>query len=104
MWFLIAAGVVAITYILPQTRDMVKDVPWMPLAVVVNLGLISESINSIAKTMDLDTEEQWVIEVLQDPTVKPSVRRNLKGVTLVKRKKRRINESHALQKQDAEEN
>ena len=96
----------------------------MPLAVGVGLGLISESLNGLSdslnngiKSIGTDSmahfEERYDLEVLQDPSVKPSViwgrigdqvvKRNFKGVTLVKRK-RRINENNALQKQDAESN
>lgn len=117
MWFFIAAGVVGLASILPQTRNKVKDVPWMPIAITVGLGVLSQSLNNAIKSIGTESmatfEERYDLEVLQDPSVKPSVvwghigdqvvRRNLKGVTLVKRK-RRINESDALQKQDAEEN
>lgn len=39
---LIAAGVV-LASVLPQSRNRIQEVPWMPLAVAVGLGLISES-------------------------------------------------------------
>ena len=112
MWFLFAAGAIAFASVLPQTRDKVKDMPWMPIAVTLGLGFLGNSIKSIGTESMATFEERYDLELLQDPTVKPSavwghigdqvVRRNFKGVTLVKRK-RRIKQSVALQKPKADE-
>ena len=79
----------------------------MPLAVGVGLSLMADSIKSIGTDMSDSVksigthsmqqfEERYTVEVMQDAEVEPSklwghfgeqvVRRNFKGVTLVKRK------------------
>lgn len=74
MWFIIAAGVV-LASILPQSRNQIKEVPWMPLTVAVGLGLISESLNGLSdslnnslKSIDAERlaafEERYDIELL----------------------------------------
>ena len=47
MWFLLAAGAIGLASVLPQTRDKAKDVPWMPIAVIVGLGFLGDGIKSI---------------------------------------------------------
>jgi len=72
MWFVIAAGAAALAHILPQTRNQVKDVPWMPLAIAVGLGVLSDSINNGIKSIGTESmahfEERYDTEVLQDAT------------------------------------
>lgn len=79
----------------------------MPLAVVVGLSLMADSIRCIGADMAdsvqsigthsmQEFEERYTVEVMQDAEVEPSkfwgligeqvVRRKFKGVTLVKRK------------------
>lgn len=96
---LCAAGAVVTAAGLPQTRAVVKDVPWMALAVVVGCGLLCDGIDNRIRWMGSDGpeeyEETYTVEVLQDPTVRPSpfwghvgeqvLRRNLRGFTVVKR-------------------
>lgn len=115
MWFLLAAGAIGLASVLPQTRDKVKDVPWMPIALTVGLGVLSDSLNNGIKSIGTDSmaafEERYDLEVLQDPDVKSSafwghvgdqvVRRNFRGVTLVKRK-RIIKQNDVLQKKKHE--
>ncbi len=76
MWFTIAAGAAALASVLPQTRNQLKDMPWMPLAVAAGLGVLSDSINNGIKSIGTESmarfEETYDIEVLQDATVKPS--------------------------------
>ena len=88
MWFTIAAGV-GLTAILPQTRNQVKDVPWMPTALAVGLGFLSDSINNVTKTKSIGTASMSHFE---NGTTS-------KGVTVVKRR-HRIYWGNALQ-QDA---
>ena len=76
MWSTIAAGAAALAYVLPQTRNQLKDMPWMPLAVAAGLGVLSDSISNGIKSIGTESmarfEERYDIEVLQDATVKPS--------------------------------
>ena len=63
MWFIFAgaAGVVALTSI-PQTRNQVKDVPWMAIALAVGLGAVSDSIKNIGTKSRAHFEEPYDIE------------------------------------------
>ena len=44
LWLLIAVGAAVTASVCPQTREKVKDVPWMPLAVFVGLGVLSKKV------------------------------------------------------------
>ena len=46
-WLFFAAGAVVTASLLPHTRDKVKDVPWLAVAVAVGLGVMADSIKSI---------------------------------------------------------
>ena len=46
-WLLIAAGAVVTASVHPQSRAAAKDVPWMPLAVVVGLSVFGDKLKSI---------------------------------------------------------
>ncbi len=49
-WLFYAAGAVVTASLLPRTRDKVKEVPWVPVAVAVGLGVLVDSIKSIGST------------------------------------------------------
>lgn len=100
-WLIIAAGVVAIAHLFPQSRDKVKDVPWLSIGIVVGLRAVADSIDNVVKKIGsestADSEERFDIEVLQDSTVptprvlghvgNQEVQGNLTGLTLVKRRR-----------------
>ena len=46
-WLYIAAGTLVTASLLPQSRERVKDVQWMPVAVAVGLAVLGESVKSI---------------------------------------------------------
>ena len=74
MWYFIAAGVVAVISVLPQTREQVKDVPWTPIALIVGLGVLSDSLNESIRGVGTHSmaraAERYDIEPI--PTIKPS--------------------------------
>lgn len=100
-WMNIAAGVVAIAHLFPQSRDKVKDVPWLAIAIVVGLRVVADSISNgvkkIGTVSTADFEERFDIEVLQDSTVQTprglghvgnqEVQGNFTRLTLVKRRR-----------------
>ena len=57
MWLFVAAGIVAVASVLPQTRAEVSKVDWMPLAVLFGLCALSGSIDTMTERMrgSLDT-------------------------------------------------
>lgn len=58
LWLLIAVGAAVTASVCPQTREKVKDVPWMPLAVLVGLGVLREKIDDGLETFGTDIAQQ----------------------------------------------
>lgn len=87
LWLFYAAGAVVTASLLPHTRDKVKEVPWLPVAVAVGLGVLADSIKSIGT----DSVQQFEIkpslaEGAQYKAFGNMTPSNVKGVTLIKRK------------------
>lgn len=47
MWLMIAAGAVAIASMVPRSRDLLKDIPLLPIAVAAGLDVLSDSLRNI---------------------------------------------------------
>ena len=45
-WFLIAVGAAVTVSVHPQSREMVKDVPWLPLAIAVGLAAVGDGLKN----------------------------------------------------------
>lgn len=48
-WMLVIVGAAVAASVHPQSRDRVKNVPWMPLAVAVGLGALGDGLHNFGK-------------------------------------------------------
>ena len=107
MWVYIAAGVAVIAQLCPQSRDRVKDIPWLPIAVLVGVRVLSDSISDSVHQVgtqitaeferNFDVEETFEVEVLQNSAVQTphvlghignqEVQGNFRGFRVVKRRR-----------------
>lgn len=102
IWLHIATGVVAIAHLLHQSRDKVKDIPWLPIALVLGLKVVvdslqtvSDSVRTVVAERTADYEETF--EILWDSAVHTppelghighqEVQSKSKRATLVKRRR-----------------
>ena len=57
-WLIIAAAGAVVATVLPTSREKVKDVPWMPLAVAVGLVALGGGIHDGLRKVGADSVKQ----------------------------------------------
>lgn len=48
-WVLVVVGAAVAASVHPQSRDKVKNVPWMPLAFAVGLGALGDGLSNFGR-------------------------------------------------------
>ncbi len=80
VWLLFAAGAVITASVLPQSRDKVKDVPWMLVAVAIGLSVLGDKIGQGIKSIGTDSVfDKSTDTILGDVSYVASNRRNFQG-------------------------
>ena len=57
-WLLLAASAMVTLSVLPQSREKVKDVPWMPLALAIGLSVLGDEIGDSIRCIGTGSMQQ----------------------------------------------